>query len=179
MRSLKTTLTALGIAALLASPAWAQGRGGMFGGPAGLLSNKSVQQELKLDEKQVDKAKELAESSGAKMREAFESASGLEGQERAVEDHERDESERREDRRLYVERGPEDVEVAEGAVPKGVDVVRQRSRAAHQDDGDDGEEEEATPPPRRSPRPIDGLGQAPILVRIRRRARGPRYFGTP
>lgn len=82
MRTLRSTLTALGIAALLASPAWAQRGGGMFGGPAGFLANKSVQEELKLDDKQVEKAKELAENSGTKMREAFESVQGLEGEER-------------------------------------------------------------------------------------------------
>lgn len=82
MRTLKTTLTALGLAALLASPAWAQRGGGMFGGPAGLLGNKSVQEELKLDEKQVDKAKDLAESTRTKMQEAFQEAQGLEGEER-------------------------------------------------------------------------------------------------
>jgi Spy/CpxP family protein refolding chaperone len=84
MRSLKTTLTALGIAALLASPAWAQRGGGMFGGPAGLLSNKSVQEELKLDDKQVEKAKELADKTREKMTALRESSElqNLEGQER-------------------------------------------------------------------------------------------------
>jgi Spy/CpxP family protein refolding chaperone len=84
MRTLRTTLAALGVAALMASPAWAQGRGfgGGFGGPGALLSNKSVQQELKLDDKQAEKANELAEQIRTKSREAFESTSGLEGQER-------------------------------------------------------------------------------------------------
>jgi predicted transglutaminase-like cysteine proteinase len=81
MRILRSTIAALGIAALLASPAWAQRGRGMFG-PAGLLTNKSVQEELKLDDQQKEKAKELAEQTGAKMREAFEAAQSLEGQER-------------------------------------------------------------------------------------------------
>jgi hypothetical protein len=58
------------------------GRGFGFGGGGGiamLLSNTSVQQELKLDEAQIDKAKEL----GTKIREKVTAATqGLEGQER-------------------------------------------------------------------------------------------------
>jgi len=80
MRTLKTALTALGLAAMLASPAWAQR--GFFGGPGALLSNKSVQQELKLDDQQTEKANELAESLRTKMREAFQSLQGVEGDER-------------------------------------------------------------------------------------------------
>jgi len=83
MRTLKTSVAALGFAVLLVSPAWAQRGGGMFGGPAMLLSNKGVQQELKLDDKQVEDANKLAEDLRTKMREAFESAQGLEGEERA------------------------------------------------------------------------------------------------
>ncbi len=82
MRTLKTTVAALGLAALLASPAWAQRGGGFMGGPAALLSNKSVQQELKLDDKQVEEANKVSEDLRAKAREAFESAQGLEGAER-------------------------------------------------------------------------------------------------
>lgn len=74
MRSLKTTLTALGIAALLASPAWAQRGGGMFGGPAFMISNKSVQEELKLDDKQVEKAKEISAKVQEKMAELRDSS---------------------------------------------------------------------------------------------------------
>jgi len=76
---------ALGLAVVLAAPAMAQqGRGGgrgMMGGGglAMLLTNASVQQELKLDAGQIDKAKELS----AKIREKVTSATqGLEGQER-------------------------------------------------------------------------------------------------
>lgn len=84
MRTLSKTVVALGVAALMAAPVMAQqGRGRGFGfGPGGiaaLLTNASVQQELKLDDGQIDKAKDLA----AKIREKIESATeGLEGQER-------------------------------------------------------------------------------------------------
>lgn len=85
MRSLKMSLTALGIAALLASPAWAQRGGGMFGGgPAFLISNKSVQEELKLDDKQVEKAKEVSDKVREKMTALRDSSElqNLEGAER-------------------------------------------------------------------------------------------------
>ena len=72
MRTLSKTIVALGLVALMAGPALAQqGRGGGggrgFGGGGGigmLLSNASVQQELKLDATQIEKAKELRRSSG-------------------------------------------------------------------------------------------------------------------
>ena len=65
MRTLSKTIVALGLVALMAGPALAQqGRGGgrgMGGGGIGmLLSNASVQQELKLDATQIEKAKELS-----------------------------------------------------------------------------------------------------------------------
>lgn len=67
------TLLALSAAALLASPAFAQppggGRGGMQRGGGGigmLLGNPSVQEELKLDDKQKEKIKDFT----AKQREA-------------------------------------------------------------------------------------------------------------
>jgi hypothetical protein len=75
------------VIALLASPALAQqgrgGRGGMMGMGGGgismLLANASVQQELKLDAAQLDKAKELEASIREKRNSAVE---GLQGQER-------------------------------------------------------------------------------------------------
>jgi hypothetical protein len=80
------TLLGLGLVALIAGPAAAQGQGrgffGRGGNPAMLLANASVQQELKLDDKQVEKAKDLAEKMGEKMRDARESLQGLEGEER-------------------------------------------------------------------------------------------------
>jgi hypothetical protein len=86
MRTLSKTIVALGLVALMAGPALAQqGRGGgggrgFGGGNIGmLLSNASVQQELKLDATQIEKAKELS----AKLREKVTVATqGLEGQER-------------------------------------------------------------------------------------------------
>src|SRR3954465_6004994 len=65
MRTLSRTCVALGLVALLSGPALAQqGRGGgrgMGGGGHGLLlGNPSVQQELKLDAAQIEKAKELS-----------------------------------------------------------------------------------------------------------------------
>jgi hypothetical protein len=78
-------MVGLGLVAILAGPAAAQqGRGfGRFGGsPGSLLGNESVQKELKLDDKQVDKAKELAEKTRAKMQEARESLQGLDQEER-------------------------------------------------------------------------------------------------
>jgi len=75
----------LGLLAILAGPVAAQGQGrgfGRFGNLGMLLGNASVQKELKLDEKQIEKAKELAEKTGEKMRENFEAARELEGEER-------------------------------------------------------------------------------------------------
>jgi 2'-5' RNA ligase len=58
MRTLCKVSLALGLAVLLARPAVAQFRGGGGGGIGGLLTNKSVQEELKLDKDQVDKVAE-------------------------------------------------------------------------------------------------------------------------
>jgi Spy/CpxP family protein refolding chaperone len=80
------TMVALGVVALLAAPAMAQqGRGGgrFGGGPAFLLGNASVQQELKLDAGQIDKAKAVAEKAREKFTAARESLQSLEGEERA------------------------------------------------------------------------------------------------
>ncbi|MGC8641750.1 MAG: hypothetical protein ACP5XB_17930 [Isosphaeraceae bacterium] len=86
MRTLSKTMVALGLVALMAAPVMVQqGRGGgrgFLGGGGGiamLLTNKSVQEELKLDASQIEKAKDLA----AKVREKITAATeGLEGQER-------------------------------------------------------------------------------------------------
>ena len=83
---MKTTLTAflsLSLVALLTSPAAAQGRGGgRMGTLASLLGNESVQKELKLDDKQTEKAKDLAEKMGEEMREKFQGLQDLEPEER-------------------------------------------------------------------------------------------------
>ena len=66
MRSISKVVMVLGVAVLLAVPALAQqrqqgqqgpGAGGFGGGLAGLIENAGVQQELKLDTEQVEKAK--------------------------------------------------------------------------------------------------------------------------
>ncbi len=86
MRTVSKTIVALGLVALMAGPALAQqgrggggGRGYGGGGIGMLLSNASVQQELKLDATQIEKAKELS----TKLREKVTAVTqGLEGQER-------------------------------------------------------------------------------------------------
>jgi hypothetical protein len=79
-------MVALGLVALLASPALAQGQGrggfGMGFGLGGLIGNGSVQKELKLDEKQVEKATEYAATARAKGAENRSKLEGLEGEER-------------------------------------------------------------------------------------------------
>jgi Spy/CpxP family protein refolding chaperone len=80
------TMFALGVVAFLAAPAMAQqGRGGGrgMGGAAFLLGNASVQQELKLDAGQIDKAKAVADKAREKFTAARESLQSLEGEERA------------------------------------------------------------------------------------------------
>jgi len=86
MRTLSKTIVALGLVALMAGPALAQqgrgrggGRGFGGGGLGMLLSNASVQHELKLDASQIEKAKELSTKLGEKVTAATQ---GLEGQER-------------------------------------------------------------------------------------------------
>jgi hypothetical protein len=87
MRSLRTTLLAVSAAALLASPVFAQppggGRGmmqrGGGGGIGALLGNASVQEELKLDDKQKEKIREFA----SKQREARQGFQDLSQDERA------------------------------------------------------------------------------------------------
>jgi hypothetical protein len=83
-----TTMLGFGLAAAIAAPAAAQqGRGfGMMGAMGSnlgmLLGNSGVQKELKLDDQQLEKAKDLAEKTREKMRENFQSLQGLEGDER-------------------------------------------------------------------------------------------------
>jgi len=70
----------------MAGPALAQqgrggggGRGGFGGGIGMLLSNASVQQELKLDATQIEKAKEVADKAREKFTASRESLQSLEG----------------------------------------------------------------------------------------------------
>jgi hypothetical protein len=79
-----STFLGLSLVALLAGPAAAQGgRGfGMFGNMGVLLGNASVQKELKLDEKQLEKAKEVSEKSGEEMQEKNQGLQDLSPEER-------------------------------------------------------------------------------------------------
>jgi hypothetical protein len=84
MKATIRTLMGLGLVALLTAPAFAQGRVGFGRGVsvAFLLGNESVQKELKLDDPQVEKAKELAEKTAEEMREKFQSFQDLNAEER-------------------------------------------------------------------------------------------------
>jgi hypothetical protein len=79
-------MVGLGVVALLASPALAQGQGRGFGRGgmtlAGLLGNASVQKELKLDDQQIEKGKELAEKTRAESREKMQGLQDLSQEER-------------------------------------------------------------------------------------------------
>jgi hypothetical protein len=85
MRTLFRSMVGLGLVALLTSPALAQGRGGFGRGGmslAGLLGNGSVQKELKLDDQQIEKGKELAEKMREESREKFQGLQDLSQEER-------------------------------------------------------------------------------------------------
>ena len=86
MKAMLRGFVGLGLVALLTSPALAQGRGfGMMrggGGISALLSNESVQKELKLDDAQLTKVKELAEKNREKMMAAREETKDLDQEER-------------------------------------------------------------------------------------------------
>ncbi len=84
MKTMLTAFLSLSLVALLTAPAAAQGRGfGRMGGSLHfLLGNESVQKELKLDDKQTEKAKELSEKTGEEMREKFQGLQDLEPEER-------------------------------------------------------------------------------------------------
>ena len=88
MKALLRGFVGLGLVALLAGPALAQGgRGfgmgmGGGGGVAMLISNESVQKELKLDDTQVTKIKEVAEKNREKMTAAREETKDLDQEER-------------------------------------------------------------------------------------------------
>ncbi len=84
MRMMFRGMVGLGLAAILAAPAMAQGQGRGFGrgfgggGVSMLIGNESVQKELKLDDTQTEKAKELATKNREKMTELREKLQGLE-----------------------------------------------------------------------------------------------------
>jgi Spy/CpxP family protein refolding chaperone len=85
MRTFGKAVLAIGMVALMAGPARAQGRGfGMFGGGGGvmLLSNKGVQKEVKATDEQVSKLDAFAEEMRTKQREAFQGFQDLSTEER-------------------------------------------------------------------------------------------------
>lgn len=86
MRTFTAAILSLGLVAALSSPAAAQGPGRGFGARmgsySGLLANESVQKELKLDDKQIEKSKELDEKIGEERREKFQSLQDVEQSER-------------------------------------------------------------------------------------------------
>jgi hypothetical protein len=83
MRTFGKAILAVGLVALMAGPARAQGRGGfgMFGGGA-LLANKGVQKEIKATDDQVSKLEAFAEEMRGKSREAFQGLQDLSDDER-------------------------------------------------------------------------------------------------
>ena len=85
MRLFGKLALAFGIVALIAAPALAQqgrGGGGMFGGGGMLLTNKSVQTEIKATEDQKSKLTALADDMRTKATEAREAAKDLSQEER-------------------------------------------------------------------------------------------------
>jgi Spy/CpxP family protein refolding chaperone len=88
MKALLRGAVGLGLVALLAGPALAQGQGrggfgmGGQGQISGLIANESVQKELKLDDTQTTKLKELAEKNSATRREKMAETKDLEKEER-------------------------------------------------------------------------------------------------
>lgn len=91
MRTFAKTMLAFGAVALMAAPAWAQGqgRGGFgMGGGAFLLTNKSVQKELKVSGEQAEKLNTFATETMAKNRERFANAKDLSTEERQAKNRE-------------------------------------------------------------------------------------------
>jgi Spy/CpxP family protein refolding chaperone len=83
MRMVSRMVLAVGAVVLLGTPAMAQRGGGGFGMGGGmLLSNKGVQQELKLDASQTEKVNKFVEESRAKRQEQFQALQGLSQEER-------------------------------------------------------------------------------------------------
>ena len=90
MRGISKAALTLGLVAVFSVPAWAQGQGrggpggGMWGrgGVVGLIPNKSVQEELKLEPDQIEKAKGVAEELREKVRESMSGLGDLDMSER-------------------------------------------------------------------------------------------------
>jgi len=71
MRSFGKLVLTLGALALLASPAWAQGRGGFGAGAAGFLMAPNVQKDLKLTDAQVKKVPETLREIRERHQDAY------------------------------------------------------------------------------------------------------------
>ncbi len=96
MKMVFKSVAAFGLAGLMALPVMAQQQRRGGGGPGGgfgfgrtvslgmLLSNKSVQDELKLDDAQKEKAREIAQKAREKFQSARESLQNLDRSERAA-----------------------------------------------------------------------------------------------
>jgi Spy/CpxP family protein refolding chaperone len=85
MKTFGKMILAFGAVALMAAPSWAQGQGrgfGMGGGGGALLSNKSVQQELKVTDEQAKKLDAFGQDLMAKNRERFQGLQDLSADER-------------------------------------------------------------------------------------------------
>ena len=85
MRTFGKLMLGFGALALMAAPAWAQqGRGGFgMGGGAMLLTNKSVQKELKVTDEQAPKLEAFANETREKNRERFQGLQDATPEERA------------------------------------------------------------------------------------------------
>jgi hypothetical protein len=71
MRPLGKLVLTLGALSLLASPAWAQGRGRFMGGGAFFLMAPNVQKDLKLSDEQVGKVQETLQAVREKHQDEF------------------------------------------------------------------------------------------------------------
>jgi Spy/CpxP family protein refolding chaperone len=70
MRTLGRSVLTIGALVLLASPAWAQGRGGMGGGAA-FLRAPNVQKDMKLTEDQVGKVQDVLQANREKHQDDY------------------------------------------------------------------------------------------------------------
>jgi len=71
MHSIGKFVLTLGALAMLASPAWAQGRGGFGGGGAGFLMAPNVQKDLRLSDEQIGKIPETLRASREKYADDY------------------------------------------------------------------------------------------------------------
>jgi Spy/CpxP family protein refolding chaperone len=84
IRSLGKLAVAFGALALLATPAWAQGRGGfgMMGGGANILRAPNVQKDLKLSDEQIGKIQDVLRDSREKHQDDYAALRDLSPEER-------------------------------------------------------------------------------------------------